>query len=1089
MSQANTRFNARIFAAFTFLMCFTLTAPTLFAQGGGFGAITGVVQDSSGAVIPGAKVVIDNASKGIHREMESNGAGAFNAPALVPASGYTVKISKSNFGNYEAKNITVTVGENVSLSPVLGVVSAASNVEVTGEASTVDQTKTANSALVNSRQILDLPINGRRVDEFVLLTPGVAPDGIFGLLSFRGNPGGNSFLTDGNDTTNQFYDENAGRSRAYNISQDAVQEFQVVSSNFLAEYGKASGGVVNTVTRSGTNSYHGTAYEFFRNRTLNATDVNASGINPPEWRHQAGMSIGGPIKKDKLFFFFNGELTRRNAPIVSSNIGNNTVFDSQGNFLPISPTGTNNCGAVAPPNNPTGPKVTPTAAQCAAAGAYMSSRARPQLVPRTVDTNLLFGKLDYRPNDKNSFSLSTNYLDFRSPNGIQTGLVFSNGSAVGNNADTNVFDRTGRASWTYIVTPSAVNEVRYGLFIDRQFDNISPTLLPSIGPVSLSVSASTGAAVGNLGFAAGYPRLNPSETRHQLADTYTWTKGAHNMKFGVDWNHIEDYVNRNGNLWGTYSYSSISAFALDFSSPTNGKNWNQFTQTFGNPIVDTNLTEISLFAQDQWRVTSKLSVDYGLRYDHTWIPQPVVTNPAFPQTAVIPSTSKNFAPRFGFAYSLDDKTVFRGGYGLFFNRYTSSTIENLFITNGVYQQNFTLRGTTTTNLVAGPSFPSSLAAAPTGLTGTSSVLLADPNFRNPYSQQASLAVERELAKNTNLSVSYVWSRGLHLLQTYDANVVDPGPCPQSSTAGRAGNCYTYTTLDVAGNKTGTYTSPVYTSRIPGNTTGSNNTLQSAGNSYYNGLLVNLTSRYSSWLEGGVAYTYSHAIDNNQGGGGNTLFGSTFPTTAIYNGNYQLDRGSSSSDQRHRLTINATLNPTFMHSNSAFAKYVVNNWQLAVVELAASSLPLTPSVGTSGTLFSAATGFPTTPLSTSTLNGLGGSFRVPFESTSALDIGPTYRTDARLSKMFPITERVKVSLGFEASNIFNHLIPTGRQTAEYTAKAGTGAFNGLIVVQQNAVAATPNTINSGYGSITSTSAPSVEGGTSARRAQGVLRILF
>ena len=271
-------FGRQFVGIFTFLL---ISAPGLLAQGSGFGSITGVVKDASGSVVPGAAIVVQNASKGIRREFETTAAGAFSVQALVPASGYSVSVNKQGFVIYKLENITVTVGEAVTLSPNLSISSSTTFLEVVDEAPVIDNTKIDVSEVVTSQQILDLPINGRRVDSFVLLTPGVTTDGPFGLISFRGNPGGNSFLTDGNDTTNQFYNENAGRTRTTNISQDAVQEFQVVTSNFLAEYGRASGGVINTVTRSGGNDLHGTAYWFFRNRTLSATDITARGVNPP----------------------------------------------------------------------------------------------------------------------------------------------------------------------------------------------------------------------------------------------------------------------------------------------------------------------------------------------------------------------------------------------------------------------------------------------------------------------------------------------------------------------------------------------------------------------------------------------------------------------------------------------------------------------------------------------------------------------------------------------------------------------------------------------------------------------------------------
>jgi hypothetical protein len=249
-------------------LCSLLVVSTaVFGQNAsGTGGISGLVSDATGSVVPGAGVVVENQSKGIRREFSTTGGGVFSAPSLVPAGEYSVTVTKPGFATYQVKDIIVQVGETVSLRPQLQISSAATQVDVTSEPPVVNTSKTDVSQVVDSRQILDLPINGRRVDSFVLLTPGVTSDQSFGLLTFRGNPGGNTFLTDGIDTTNQFYDENAGRTRTYNISQDAVQEFQVISSNFLAEYGNASGGVVNTITRSGTNDFHGTAYWFFRNQ-------------------------------------------------------------------------------------------------------------------------------------------------------------------------------------------------------------------------------------------------------------------------------------------------------------------------------------------------------------------------------------------------------------------------------------------------------------------------------------------------------------------------------------------------------------------------------------------------------------------------------------------------------------------------------------------------------------------------------------------------------------------------------------------------------------------------------------------------------
>src|SRR5437762_26458 len=229
---------------------------TCFAQStAGLAGISGVVRDAAGSLVPNAKVVVSNESKGVTRNLTTNDAGLFTAQALVPAPGYSVKVDANGFSGYEAKDLELLVGQNMNLNVNLALSTATARVEVTSAAPIVEDTKTDVSQVIGTQQIQDLPINGRRVDSFVLLTPAVSNDGTFGLLTFRGVGGGNSFLVDGNDTTEQFYNENAGRTRvATQISQDAVQEFQVLSANFSAEYGRAMGGVVNTVTRSGGNA-------------------------------------------------------------------------------------------------------------------------------------------------------------------------------------------------------------------------------------------------------------------------------------------------------------------------------------------------------------------------------------------------------------------------------------------------------------------------------------------------------------------------------------------------------------------------------------------------------------------------------------------------------------------------------------------------------------------------------------------------------------------------------------------------------------------------------------------------------------------
>jgi hypothetical protein len=569
------------------------------------------------------------------------------------------------------------------------------------------------------------------------------------------------------------------------------------------------------------------------------------------------------------------------------------------------------------------------------------------------------------------------------------------------------------------------------------------------------------------------------------------------MKFGVDFSRLEDYVISMANQYPTFSYStvaggqavplsagfvdasgkptttidanSLTLLALDFNGGTAAgrQAYSSYSQTTGNRTVNFSFWETSLFAQDEFHVTPKLTLSPGLRFEHSGVPQPSVCNPAFPQTCTIPSDHNNsIAPRVGFAYALNDKTSIRGGYGVFYNRYITSSIENLFVTNGVYQNSYSFSGSNinATTLGCLPSFPlvQPFDWTPSGgcaQTLKPGILYADSSYRPSYSQQADVAIERELARNVSLSVSYVWSRSLHLPVSYDTNVATP-------TQTRTYNVMSSSDLTAA--PLFTYTTPIITARNPsiqnGTYTGRVSILQSAANSYYNAALVNLKYRRSKWFQGDVSYTYGHTID--WGVGAAPTFGSTTPSS-YENGCYRCDKGSSTLDRRHNLIVNYVFSPTFMNNDSALAKYVVNGWQLSGVTQFASSQPLVPTI--SGTISGV--------LSSFSINGLGGSSRVPFESTSALDIGPIYRTDARLAKNFPITERVNVTLGFEAFNIFNHLIPSGRDAAQYQFVAGTGAQAGQFFL----------TPRSSYGAVTLTQI--TPDGTTARRAQALIRINF
>ena len=1002
-----------------------------FAQSaGGLAGISGVVRDASGSVVPKAKIVISNEDKGVSRSLVTNEAGLFAAPALTPDSGYKVAVTAAGFAPYEARDLVLQVGQNLDLNIKLTVAQASTEVEVTAATPMVEDTKSDVSQVIDSQQITDLPINGRRVDSFVLLTPGVTTDGTFGLLTFRGVAGHNSFLVDGNDSTEQFYNENAGRTRiASGLSQDVVQEFQVVSANFSAEYGRAMGGVVNQVTRSGGNNFHGTAYWFFRNQDFNARDTFAA-FNPDETRHQAGGTFGGPILKNKLFFLVNTEVTRRNFPMVDSYVKAGIIDPNTQTWI--------GCGAPATP------------AQCSAINALLPRYFG--AIPRTLDQELYFGKLEYRLNDRNTLSASLNYLHAISPNGIQTGITSTSGSGVNGNGDDSVRIRNGRFTWTAIPKNTFVNEFRWGWFTDRQADTFdNSTLGTGLGFLQASVAGVS------LGQANYLPRVEPNEQRFQFVDNATWTKGKHVIKFGADIATTEDYTYFISNYYGSYTYQTVTNFALDYTnasaSATNpGKHWQSYAQTFGGPVVDASINDYGFYLQDQWRATQRLTVSLGARYEYGQLPQPKLCNPDYPQTCHIGQGNKNLAPRLGVTYRINDKTVLRAGFGMFHSRFIGSLIDNLFTANAVLQKQLSLSSTLAPQFALGPTFPNTLDAAPSAGTASAFTLqFMDPHFRTPYSEQGTLALERELVRNLALTASYVWSRGIQIIGVRDLNF----PALSNTT-------FTYAIDDANGNQTGSYTTQLYLGSRPDTRYGGIYQAENGVNSYYNALAVQLRKRFSHGLQAELAYTWAHEIDDGQSNGSGALFFSS-ANNWTYNGNYKADKGNGALDQRHRLIFSFVWLPTVTRRTDVFSRYVLNNWQLSSITTMQSGRPTNTSLRTTDTPFPGM-------FSTSTLDGSGLNFRVPFLPPNSLFTPAQYRADVRISKIIPVNEKIKAAFNFEVFNVSNSV-------------AYTSITNQVYQEAKGVLTLTPTAYGVGSGD------GGFPDGTQARRMQIGLRVTF
>ena len=334
--------------------------------------------------------------------------------------------------------------------------------------------------------------------------------------------------------------------------------------------------------------------------------------------------------------------------------------------------------------------------------------------------------------------------------------------------------------------------------------------------------------------------------------------------------------------------------------------------------------------------------------------------------------------------------------------------------------------------------------------GTIDISMAAPNMRNPYSQQGDVGIEHEITRDLGLTVSYLWSRGVQLYTVRDLN------------AGALGADVTYRINDTAGTQVGSYTTPTYrlANRVDNRWRGVGQ-IENGGRSYYDAMVTQMRKRFSRMWEGSVAYTWSHAIDLNQSGGNNNIFFSGRPFN-LMNGNYALDKSSSVLDQRHRFVGTAIFTPVFTKNSDWFSKYFVNGWQLSNIFTASSAQPATPVIFVSGNPFAGAA-FNTT------LNGFGGSTRVPFLPAASLDVDQIVRLDSRLSKIFAITERYQLYLNFEAFNVFNHVSDSAVNTQAFQ------ATNGVLAP----------TARLGEGA----ASQGFPDGTNARRAQVSVRFVF
>ena len=1024
-----------------------LICAVAFAQSTTEGAIAGTVTDTSGAVVPNATIMVHNNATNAEHTVASDSSGAFRVGSLSPAI-YSITVTASGFSPYKAQQVIVNVGTVTDVSPKLNVGGTSEIVNVNAEAPQVNTTSADFAPVLNNTAISNLPINGNRWSNFVLLTPTVVNDGSgFGLVSFRGmSVLLNNNTVDGADNNQAFFSEERGRTRAgYSSAKAAVQEFQVNTSNYSAEYGRSAGGVINTVTKSGTNSLHGEMYFYDRDNSWGATNPftllttqTSPGVftpapyKPTDVRKISGFALGGPIKKDKLFFFLAFDWYKRTFPGTSVP-SSPAKFYAAPTAATLTSLGANLGAAVA---NCGG-----SAAACYNAGLTgLLSENGP--VPREGEQFIWFPKFDWQVNNKNHVALEFNRMRWASPAGIQTQATNTFGIAsFGNDY---VKTTWGIVRLDTAISNSISNQVRYQYGRDFEFENPqSPTPYEKANFVT---SANFPGYTNPLGFPPDVFITNgfdmgvatfltrpkyPDEYRHQIADTMSWAHGKHLFKFGMDFSHVNDTAQNLRFQFGSYSYGSILNYLSDLYKPNScGAThttpcFSSYTQAFGPLGFQFATNDYAWFLQDDWRVLPRLTLSLGLRYEYEQPPNPFanLVNPAYPQTGKLPSDKNNFGPRIGFAWDVfgDAKTSLRGGFGVYYGRLINSTIYNAVAQTGVSagQLTYNLSTSSAASLPCVPKFPQILTTTPACPGAKPAVFFFDSHFQMPQIGQVDLSLEREVGWNTVVSLAYLGSFGRHLPSFLDVNL-NP---PTSSIT------YAITDANNEGPLRGTYGPiPVYTGNRPNTNFGAVTNIFSGVNSNYNAMVFQVNHRMNKHVQFMTSLTWSHALDYAQN---EQTFTDTsdflYPTDA--NG-IRSSYGQSQFNVPLRYIFNAVAESPW-HKNGAMG-LLVNGWQIAPIYQWQNGLQysLQESGSPSGTVQGGLTGSGTGSGYTSAQGNFSGFNFIPGIGRNTFRGPNTAIVDLKLSKNFSYKEHYSVEFSGEAFNLLNHVNYTGIATTGY-----------------------------------------------------------
>jgi hypothetical protein len=983
-------------------------------------------------VLPGAKVVVQNEDTGITRTLETDGDGHYSALSLSLGN-YQVTASREGFQTEVRRGIVLTVGREEVVDLSLAIGSVSQNVVVTGAPPLVESTTAALSSLVDDQTIRALPLNGRSWDQLAELQPGVvlaAPypppgtvfnSGTASRFSVGGQRAGtNLFLLDGTDINDQA-NGTPGGAAGTNLGVDTILEFKIFTNSYKAEYGHSMGSVVSAVTRSGTNTFHGTAFEYIRNHVLDASnffDVGHS--SPPFIRNQFGGVLGGPIKKDKLFFFAGYEGLRQG--LATTQIATVPTALAREGILPSGTVPVN--PAVVPYLNlyplPNGRDFGNGAAQFLSAPTVITNEDN---VMARVDYQLndkvtLFGRYTYDDDSVPTpqslpFELSTN-SSRRQYATIQANTVFS-AKALNNfrfgyqrTADGTVFQYTSAISPDLSFVPG---------------EPLGTIQLGSIGAGTSNSQALT-AIGGNNGNGPSLWRFNVFQT----GDDFTYISGKHTLKTGVDIERLQDNTETNSGLRGIYTFASFNTFLA--GTPSNL----QASQPLGEPFsLDYRQTLFGVYGQDDYKVNSRLTLNLGLRWEATTDPYDAggktAILPTLASTSTVISSSffkiskKNFEPRIGLAWQLDDsgKTVLRAGFGIYHNQ----------ILPWFYQVQTKVPPFGALFNAVNPTFPN--GAAQLGPASKVGLIVAAPTQNTPTDIQYNFSLQREVVKNTMVQVAYAGNRGSHLATEIEGDSPIPTICSSALS-----NC-------PAGVADG---APFYPAGAPRRNTAWNGIryYQTNGESEYDSVTVTLRHQSASGFEGQVFYTFSKALDdssNNSPGDSNRSPQSVlFPPDGIKN-----DWALSDFNIKHALVGYLSYPLPFKVASKELGA-VVNGWRIDSIATFTSGQPFTPLLSTSVSRNQSTAGTserpnlrpgfsnnPTSGVATCLPNSprVGNATNWYNPCAFSLPIAGTYGDLGRntivgpgiaavnlaIEKNFPLTERLSATFRAEAFNIANH----------------------------------------------------------------------